>query len=86
MVNRDIDHIHMNVCIGTVAVSISAVFAVLFGLIQILFFHNLFALDHTAAAVGTAVFALFTDGAAAGAVVIILDLGADDLLLRFRIR
>ena len=60
---------------------ICAGFAVVFGFIQILFFDDLLALDHTASAIRAFILSLYSSGAAAGAGLVILDLGADDLLL-----
>ena len=74
------DHVHVNVGIGAAPISIGSGFSVIVGLFQILFFDDLLALDHTAAAIGALVLAFYAPGAAAGAGLIIFDLGADDLL------
>ena len=76
-----IDHIHVDIGIGSAAIPVSAGFTVFFRVLQVLFFNDLFALDHTAAAIRTIVFALLTGCAAAGTALIILDFGAGDLLL-----
>ena len=81
MVNRDIDHVDMDVGVGVAAVMVCTGFTVISGLVQILFFNDLLALDHTASAIGAVVLALDASRAAAGAGLVILDLGADDLLL-----
>ena len=81
MVNGHVDHVYMDVGVGIASVMICAGFAVVFGFIQILFFDDLLALDHTASAIRAFIFSLNSSGAAAGAGLVILDLGADDLLL-----
>ena len=75
-----VDHVDHNIGVGTVSVPIGAGFAVFPGLLQILFLDDLFALDHTSAAVGAFILAFYPSGAAAGAGLIVFDLGADDLL------
>ena len=81
--DRHIDHIHMNVGVWMVSVSVSAGSGVTLRFFQILFLNNLLAFDHAASAVGTVVFAFFTAGTAAGAELIVLDFRAGDLFAVF---
>ena len=81
MVNGHIDHVYMNVGVGVASIMVCTGSAVILGLVQILFFDDLLALDHTASAIRAFIFSLYSSGAAAGAGLVILDLGADDLLL-----
>ena len=74
------DHVHVDVGVGAASISIGSGFSVIVGLFQILFFDDLLALDHTAAAIGALVLAFYAPGAAAGAGFIVFNLGADDLL------
>ena len=76
-----IDHIHVDIGIGSAAVPVGAGFTVFFRVLQVLFFDDLLALDHAATTVRTIVFALLTGRAAAGAALIVLDFGSGDLLL-----
>ena len=76
----------MNVGIGMAPVTVGTCPSVLGGLFQILFLHDLLAFDHAAAAVGAFILSLFPGGAAAGAVLVILDLGPYDLLFHRRRR
>ena len=76
-----IDHIHVDIGIGSAAIPVSAGFAVFLRVFQVLFFDDLLALDHAATTVRTIVFAFLTGRAAAGTALIILDFGAGDLLL-----
>ena len=80
MTGRRVDHIYKDISIGGASVSVSPLFHVILRLFQILFFDDLLALDHTAAAIGALVLAFYAPGAAAGAGLIVFDLGADDLL------
>ena len=71
----------MNVCVRRVAVSVGALLGVLLGLLDLAFFDDFFALDHAPTAILAAVLAFLAGHAAAGAVVVVYDLGADDLFL-----
>ena len=82
--DRHIDHIHMNVGVWMVSVSVSAGSGVTLRFFQILFLNNLLAFDHAASAVGTVVLALFTAGSAAGAVFIVFNLCTGNLFAVFR--
>ena len=76
----NVDHVDHNIGVGTASVPIGTGFAVFPGLFQIFFLDDLFALDHTAAAVGAFILTFYSSGSAAGAGFIVFDLGADDLL------
>ena len=80
MVDRDIDHIDMDVGIGTASIPVGAGLAVVLGFFKILFFNDFLALDHTAPAIRADVFALDASGAAAGAGLVVFDLGSHNLL------
>ena len=70
----------MNIGIGGIPIAERSAAGILFRLLDLVFLHDLFALDHAAAAVFALIFALFAHSAAVGAVGIILDLRARDLL------
>ena len=72
MPHRCIDHVYEDIGVRGIPVAVSAGLCVFLRLLQILLFHDLFALDHGVSAVR-----------AAGAVLIVHDLGAGDLFLHF---
>ena len=74
------EHIYKDIGIGGTAIVVSTVCSVFLRIFQVLFLHDLPAFDHAAAAVRAVILALLAGGAAAGAVIKILDFGADDLL------
>ena len=83
-VHRHIDHVDVDKGVGRAPVAVSAGLAVLLRLLQVLLLHDLLALDHGVPAVRALVLALHAAGAAARAVLVVLDLRADDLFLRLR--
>ena len=76
-----IDHIDMNVRIGRGSIAVGSGVRVILRFLQVLLLHDFLALDHAVAAVRAIILAFFTPCAAAGAVLIVLDFGAGDLLL-----
>ena len=71
----------MDIGVGGIAISVGTLLGVFLGLLDLAFLNHFFALDHAPSAVLTAVLALFTRHPAAGAIVVVNDLRADDLLL-----
>ena len=76
-----VDNVYADVSVAGVSVPVGTLLGVLLRILEVLLFYDLFALDHAASAVLAAVLAFLAGHAAAGAVVIVLDLGADDLFL-----
>ena len=70
--------------VGTAAVPVGAGPHVVLRFLQVLLLHDLLLLDQAASAVSAIVLALLAGGAAAGAGIVILDPGADDLLFGLR--
>ena len=52
---RNIHYINKNKCIGGVPIRVSSLLGIFLRMFDLVFFHNLFALDHTASTVGTTV-------------------------------
>ena len=71
----------MYVSVRRVSVSVSTLLGVLFGIFDLLLLYYFFALDHAPAAILTVVMAFLTGHAAAWAIVVVNDLGTDDLFL-----
>ena len=66
--DRDVHHVDADIGVRRVSVAPGPVFRVVFRLLDLAFLHDLLALDHITAAVGTNVLALFPRSAAASAV------------------
>ena len=77
---RDVEDIYKDIGIGGTAVVVSTVCGIFLRIFQVLFLHDFPAFDHAAAAVWAVILTFLAGGAAAGAVIKILDFGADDLL------
>ena len=71
----------MDVSIRRISVSVGASLGVLLGLFDVFLLYDFLALDHAPSAVLAGVFSFFTRHATAGTVVVVSDLGADDLFL-----
>ena len=82
MADRNVDHVDMNISVRGITVMIRAIFHVFFRLFDLALLHDLFALDHTAAAILAAVLAFLAAGATARAALVVFDLRAGDLLFR----
>ena len=73
----------MDVGVRRIAVAVRAVLGIPFRLLDLALFHNFLFLDHAASAVLTVVQSFLARGAAAGTVVVILDLRPGDFVLCF---
>ena len=77
---RNIHYINKNKCIGGVSVRVSSLLGIFLRMFDLVFFHDLLALDHTASAVRAFFFSFFPRRAAVRTVFIIFDLCARNLL------
>ena len=77
----NVHNVYVDIGIGGIPISVSTLLGIFLGFLDLLLFHYLLALDHAPAAVLAFFLALFTGSTAARTVVIVSDLGADDLLL-----
>ena len=80
---RNIHYINKNKCIGGVSVRVSSLLGIFLRMFDLVFFHDLFALDHTASTVGTTVLPFFSGCATAWTAGEILNLGTGYFLLGF---
>ena len=82
MSRRNAYYIYVYKGVGRIAVSVGALFGVLFRVLDLALLHDFLLLDETSAAVLAAVSAFFARCAAAGTCIVILDHCTDDLFFR----